>query len=241
VTSGNISTFANDDPSSWALSIAGVDSAYATPEEPGVPTDMDIGSPALLPMAACDAVVTSVASVKAHGGGVGPLPVFYDPDVAGEWLVTESRDVAAAQQIVITFSTSVGPDGSLAGVSASGGMSVDTATLSDGGLTLTLDVSGAADGNAYTIDLSAALPDCPAGSETIVVRQCYGNTSGDNTINNIDKSQVAGKNGTAADASTCGDLGDEPCAFLDVSLDGTVNNIDKSAVAGLNGTACPAP
>ena len=172
----------------------------------------------------CDAVVTSVATVKTHANGPWAIT-----DNAAPWLVTESRTTfdEPPLQIVITFSSDVG---SLQGAVGGGGLTVDNQTLSGDGLTLTLDVSGAANFNSYTIDLSAALPDCPAGSEVIVVRQCEGNTNSDNTTNNTDKSQVAAANGVLADGNT---------AFMDVNLDGIVSNTDKAATAALNGSSCP--
>ena len=213
---------------------------FAPPDNPfGMPANSVLGDDIVFeinPGEECDAVVDSVATWKTHANGPWPVDGVHLDLVGGDaipdtWLVTESRTTFndPPLQIVITFSSDVG---SLAGAVGGGGLTVDTQTLSGDGLTLTLDVSGAANFNSYTIDLSAALPDCPAGSELIIVRQCEGNTNGDNTTSGTDKAQVAAANGTVTDAAS---------AFMDVQLDGTVTGTDKANVGALNGNPCPAP
>ena len=225
--------FAVDGLASWvAVAIpAGPDSVVIGPAD-GTPVyvgnseyrPMDMS---VIPLRILTCQIASVASIKEHANGFWAIT-----DNAAPWLVTESRTTFndPPQQIVITFDN---PAPDLAGtVTATGGLSIDGQALSGDGLTLTLDVSGAANFNSYTIDLSAALPDCPAGSEAIILRQCQCNTNRDNVISGTDKAQVAASNGVLADGNT---------AFMDVNLDGNINNTDKSAVAALNGTACPAP
>ncbi len=49
VVRGKIDAIENDKATSWRLSTAGTDGAYATPETTGDPLDSDVGSPGLLP------------------------------------------------------------------------------------------------------------------------------------------------------------------------------------------------
>ena len=50
---GEYDAVGNDVGENWALSTAGTDNAYATPETPGDPTDSDVGSPLLGPLPGC--------------------------------------------------------------------------------------------------------------------------------------------------------------------------------------------
>ncbi len=60
VKDGKLNVLDNDLGENWLLSTAGVDNAYATPETPGTPTDSDVGSPGLLPVACSPPSVSAI-------------------------------------------------------------------------------------------------------------------------------------------------------------------------------------
>jgi hypothetical protein len=107
---GQLTATANDSPAGWALSVAGVDSAYATPETPGGYEDSDVGSPGLpvsLPLVFDfngDGVVDRIDDLPVFAGcAVGPS-VAHNGTSACQWADydddsdVDSADFAAFQR-----------------------------------------------------------------------------------------------------------------------------------------------
>ena len=103
-------------------------------------------------------------------------------------------------------------------------------------LVLVFDPGVLPEATCYTIDLAGTVEDLGAqpltGDTDCMVRSLVGDTNGDGSTNNTDKSQVASMNGYPPFPDNI---------RLDVNMDGTINNTDKSLVASLNGhgVTCP--
>ena len=176
------------------------------------------------------ALIGAVSRKTHTGAGEMDIPLPLAVDNRG----IECR-MGGPTKVVLTFSQDVlAEDGVLDDTEVDLSVGLLQGVAIDGA-EMTIEMSDVPDQSCLAITLTGLvnLAGVPlAGDTDVHVLVLEGDTNGDGSANNTDKSQVAAANGQPLGAASVG---------LDINLDGSINNTDKSAVASRNGLSATCP
>ncbi len=173
-------------------------------------------------------IILNAVSRKSGSGGVSNLPL----NLTGAPSV-EPR-AGGPTQLVLTFSSSVviGSNFSVTLANGSGGSDGSLSSISTGGSTITINLSGATDAQTMIVHINDVRINASAasGNYTLSLGVLLADTTQDGSVNALDFNTLASNFGGTGKNYTQGDF----------NSDGTVNTLDFTALAGQYGKTLPA-
>ena len=176
-------------------------------------------------------------SVVNHGVTLGDLRIDLEeaPATSGD-VTTESRALASdggagsAMLIEVDFDSDI--TACLAGdATVTGGATVSSQALINGGTTLQINLAGVADQVCYSIDLSTAVNNL-TGVVSCSVATLNGDSNDDQVVSSFDRAEIKAAGGTPVTIAN---------ARVDVNSDGVNSSFDRALVKSASGGSVTCP